>query len=406
MDVGGRKRQRTLCFNPNACREVPSYKKHSVLCPDLEIVDSTKLTTLSTVERASSQTPRNDKIFSTLENQRNVIANLGMQGGEAISDSQERHIFSRKDFPTGIATKLQSSVFSLQPSSAFTLTELLVVICIISTLVALLLPALRAAKESANSAVCISNLRQLYAANMSYANENGGDLPPLYDESPNGINSKYGVYDWPFLLMPYLGYQGSADQYLSDPTPHGNLEIRWAQCYKNYTDSITKTRSVWFCPSTRGSIPQYWSGNGNGTCGCGSYAGWTDYGVNGNIASTISPSGTWNGAVHGMQHIRLGAPLVTNSGKLVFLGDACGFYPLLNSPSNRHYATGTDSSKGRCNITFWDGHTESCPNMANVWTFNTWGITASSPPGVYCFNSEANIPGWKYYYYGQAGNDP
>ena len=54
----------------------------------------------------------------------------------------------------------------------FTLIELLVVIAIIALLMAIILPALRAAKELASGAVCVSNQRQLCLAWMAYAEDN------------------------------------------------------------------------------------------------------------------------------------------------------------------------------------------------------------------------------------------
>lgn len=65
----------------------------------------------------------------------------------------------------------------------FTLIELLVVIGIIALLVAILLPALSAARRHAKVAVCLSNVKQLSMAALEYVSANRGVFPVLDDYS-------------------------------------------------------------------------------------------------------------------------------------------------------------------------------------------------------------------------------
>jgi len=90
----------------------------------------------------------------------------------------------------------------------FTLVELLVVIGIIAVLVAILLPALNKARASAQQVQCASNMRQIGAAMISYANENPGGYLPFgaitYTDPTTGTNYEM---TWDTLIRQYLGGQ-------------------------------------------------------------------------------------------------------------------------------------------------------------------------------------------------------
>ena len=80
--------------------------------------------------------------------------------------------------------RISTSDFRL-PNTAtrlrLTLIELLVVIAIIGILAAMLLPALRSAREKAKQALCTNNLRQVSIAHISYTSDNEGRVSPHWD---------------------------------------------------------------------------------------------------------------------------------------------------------------------------------------------------------------------------------
>ena len=96
------------------------------------------------------------------------------------------------------------------------MVELLVVIAIIGILVALLLPAVQSARESARRTACVSNLRQIGLAALNFESANG-HLPTGevhgegIDWAPDEAKTGFGhcgwyenIGGWTSDLMPYL----------------------------------------------------------------------------------------------------------------------------------------------------------------------------------------------------------
>ena len=114
----------------------------------------------------------------------------------------------------------QSWINSLQFAFAFTLIELLVVIAIIGILAALLLSALTGAKDRAERAVDINNLRQVSLALHMYCDDNHDRLPwPNWSYPGDRTGWLYSTNGppGPDIHDKYLQQQGLLWPYLKDP---------------------------------------------------------------------------------------------------------------------------------------------------------------------------------------------
>jgi prepilin-type N-terminal cleavage/methylation domain-containing protein/prepilin-type processing-associated H-X9-DG protein len=118
--------------------------------------------------------------------------------------------------------------------TAFTLVELLVVIAIIGVLVALLLPAVQAAREAARRMQCTNNLKQIGLALHNYENANKS-LPP-----GSGYQRPEKVPTWVVRLFPFFEQQGITARY--DFTQYANVE-------PNLTLAKSATIPMLICPS-------------------------------------------------------------------------------------------------------------------------------------------------------------
>jgi prepilin-type N-terminal cleavage/methylation domain-containing protein/prepilin-type processing-associated H-X9-DG protein len=144
--------------------------------------------------------------------------------------------------------KLQISPFRAR--SAFTLVELLVVIAIIGILIALLLPAVQAAREAARRSQCSNNLKQIALAFHNYE-DTYKSLPFGWLLDTRNLN----VQVWGTRILPFLEQKTLYDRFDSrvpaiNEAP--NLGFPAAAVTQNI-QVITTPLAVFVCPSAPGS---------------------------------------------------------------------------------------------------------------------------------------------------------
>ncbi len=226
--------------------------------------------------------------------------------------------------------------------SGFTLIELLVVISIIALLVGILLPALGAARKTAQDAVCMSNERQVGIAIMAYGTD----------------NTDYVVH--------YAYREGTA----ANTWGAGTAQVHWTSLIT--IGGYGSTRDMFVCPifneAEEGvhSIRQ---------ADMEDYAGYrwrnSDYGINWyTLAGRVALEADSNPVAKWQQSSRFGA--VLNPTETLLVADTWfelfkdnppsqrgqgvigGFPTVWGGPHGRH-------NNQKCNILWADGHVEGMP---------------------------------------------
>ena len=160
----------------------------------------------------------------------------------------------------------------------FTLIELLVVISIIAVLIALLLPAVQAARAAARRSQCLNNMKQIGLAFGNFHDVNQG-FPPARTVTQPGTTTK-AAHGWCVNLLPFLEGGTMANAY--------NLANDF---YSVANSTVTRaTVGTFVCPATPAADRTIDLAQGTTKYGTQGMAG--DYLVNHLISSTGLPSGS------------------------------------------------------------------------------------------------------------------
>ncbi len=179
---------------------------------------------------------------------------------------------------------------------AFTLVELLVVIAIIGVLIALLLPAIQSARESARRMQCINNLKQVLLATLNYESARE-ELPRgslLIEENSTGGFDRVEQPGVLATILPYaensalhglVDFNKSTNQLIPGTTQNvGSIEVGMYTCPSDPTERVAEN------PNATGSavgllwaMTSYAASNGSGRladnsgCSCNKQLEWNAF---------------------------------------------------------------------------------------------------------------------------------
>ena len=143
-------------------------------------------------------------------------------------------------------------VLQARPASAFTLVELLVVIAIIGILIAMLLPAVQAAREAARRIHCSNNMKQLGLALQNYHSALGSFPPAVasnFGDGPCPTVVALAGAPWAVLILPYIEQTTHSEQFNLVSGTYFGLYPRYGGDTATEKDSQLERNPAFECPS-------------------------------------------------------------------------------------------------------------------------------------------------------------
>jgi prepilin-type N-terminal cleavage/methylation domain-containing protein len=200
----------------------------------------------------------------------------------------------------------------------FTLVELLVVIAIIGVLVALLLPAVQAAREAARRSSCMNNLKQIGIGCHNFHDTNVNRMPPgaANDMAPFGTatGAQWGS-SWMVHLLPFI----------EQTAVYSKWQFTSHSGYTNANNAALANNlmiKVYRCPST--AVPDFF--NSGGAASRKMVVSYT--GIAGSAVPTLATTNVYN------QSCCNGSGSQASDSGIFFAGSRIGFAGMTDGSSN------------------------------------------------------------------------